>query len=55
VKVDCGNGSYEIENWRELMNVIFKVVSYAMTVSACGECKCGCTEKYCKYCAHECY
>lgn len=49
-----GNGGLQIDDWAELWRAIFRVLEYAIRFAEYGACRCGCVERTCEYCAHEC-
>lgn len=51
---DCGNGSYPIEDWRQLWQAWWEGIAYAIGYASRGSCSCGCVVEICNYCASEC-
>lgn len=52
--ISDGNGGAWAEDWRELLQAVFRVLAYAIAFKARGACRCGCRIALCEYCAHEC-
>lgn len=55
IYVDCGNGGYWLNDWKDLWEEMFRSLSFAIHFSQHGECKCGCDTDVCVYCIHECF
>lgn len=56
VYVDCGNGGYPVSAWEDLWDAMWEAVAWAIAFEAAGgRCAhCGCEDRECAYCAHEC-
>ncbi len=54
-RISNGVGSWEAEDWRDLMSAVFRVLAFAIYFQSHDSCRCDCSIKICEYCAHECF